>query len=76
MLASRVDPKSEDEFRFDPPAQLFEGNYLRGEFLQPPSYDVAPDGRLLMLKWHTDPGESPLIVLSNWRAELDRALRR
>ena len=69
-----VDPTSVD-FSFTPPVLLFSGNYVRGEFLQPPNYDVAPDGRFLMLKWLDggDPGELPLMVLTNWMAELERA---
>jgi eukaryotic-like serine/threonine-protein kinase len=72
LLASEVDPKSVSEFRFQAAELLFEGNYLRGEFLQAPSYDTAPDGRLLMLKSHADPGASPVVVVSNWLAELER----
>ena len=74
VWATDVDPTSVD-FSFTPPVRLFSGNFVRGEFFQPPNYDVAPDGRFLMLKWLDggDPGELPLMVLTNWMAELERA---
>jgi hypothetical protein len=57
---------------------LFEGPYLRGEFHQPPTYDVAPDGRFLMLKWPDgqSPATHPLVATWNWVAEFERARGR
>jgi Tol biopolymer transport system component len=56
-------------FSFSPPTQLFEGRYRRGG--QPPSYDVAPDGRFLMLK---SPDAQAItahfVVVLNWLDEL------
>jgi hypothetical protein len=62
------------DFRFSPPVALFSTS----EFLfssQPPSYDVASDGRLLMLmpKGRAKPGTRPLTVILNWAEELRRA---
>lgn len=72
MLSARLHPGA--DLRFDPPVVLFESSYFRSEFYQPPSYDVAADGRFLMLKWlpGTDPGLQPLVVVSNWPAEVER----
>jgi serine/threonine protein kinase/dipeptidyl aminopeptidase/acylaminoacyl peptidase len=62
------------DFRFSPPMALFSTS----EFLfssQPPSYDVASDGRLLMLmpRGRAKPGTRPLTVILNWAEELRRA---
>jgi serine/threonine protein kinase len=62
------------DFRFSAPVAL----YSTSEFLfspQPPSYDVASDGRLLMLmpKGRPKPGTRPLTVVLNWAEELRRA---
>ena len=43
-----VTVKTDTTFRFDPPEFLFESPYRILD--QPPSYDVAPDGRFLMIK--------------------------
>ena len=58
-------------FDFKPATFLFEARYaLQG---QPPSYDVGPDGRFLMIKSagesRTDP---PMVVVLNWDQELKR----
>jgi serine/threonine-protein kinase len=62
------------ELRFTPPVALFGTS----EFVassQPPSYDVASDGRFLMIKRAGDakPGTRPLAVVLNWAEELKRA---
>jgi len=61
-------------FRYDPPARLFEGAYMRGG--QPPTYDVSPDGRFVMLKTTAaeEPGNQPLGVVVNWTDDLERQL--
>jgi hypothetical protein len=57
------------------PVTLFEGDYVRFEGLGPPEWDVAPDGRFLMLK---RAGAMPLppqvIVVLNWIEELRRLM--
>lgn len=58
-------------FTFTPPAQLFETRHRRGG--QPPSYDVAADGRFLMLKSPTDQAVTAhFVVVLNWIEELRR----
>jgi Tol biopolymer transport system component len=53
------------DFNFKPPALLFENNYVRGG--QPPSYDVAADGRFLVIKSATaQAATSPITVILNW----------
>jgi serine/threonine protein kinase/sugar lactone lactonase YvrE len=55
-------------FQFGPPAALFEHNDVRFSI---PSYDVAPDGRFLVIK-SSGPafGTSPIQVVLNWQEEL------
>jgi Tol biopolymer transport system component len=62
------------ELRFSAPVALF----TTSEFVfspQPRSYDVAPDGRFLMLKapGRAQPGSRPLTVILNWVEEVKRA---
>jgi serine/threonine-protein kinase len=54
-------------FNFKPPVRLFESDYARG--LQPPSYDVTPDGHFVMIK-PDDAGERPISVILNWQERL------
>jgi hypothetical protein len=51
---------------------LFEGGYFRGS--QPPTYDVAADGRLLMLNAGTSDqlDTQPFTVIVNWLDEVRR----
>jgi hypothetical protein len=46
---------------------LFETGYVRAG-VQPPTYDVASDGRFVMLKSAAgqEPGTRPLNVVLNW----------
>jgi hypothetical protein len=62
------------ELRFSAPVALFSTE----EFVfvgQPPSYDVAADGRFVMLKpmGRAKPGTRPLTVVLNWAEEVRRA---
>lgn len=50
------------------PVTLFEGPYLRSA--QPPSYDVLPDGRFLMIK-PTQPVSAPITAILNWTAAIN-----
>lgn len=71
IMAAAIQPGS--EFDFTAPVALFESRYSR-HFGQPPSYDVAPDGRFLMLK----PPETeamPITVITNWVTEVERRRR-
>jgi hypothetical protein len=75
LMGAAVQPGA--DFRVAPPALLFEGAYLRGN--QPPNYDVAPDGRFLMLKpppTAEEPGSQPLTIVVNWVDELERRAQR
>ena len=72
MLAVRV--RTQGQLAADPPAVLFEGDFVVTSSVPgAPSYDVAPDGRFLMV---ARSGEQPLPgqleVVLNWAAELDR----
>ena len=51
------------KFNFKPPALLFEFRYQRSR--QPPSYDVGPDGRFLVIK-ASNATRPPITVISNW----------
>ena len=52
------------------PKLLFEGPYLN---CWGPSFDIAPDGRLLLLKPITDRHSSTeLIIIENWFEELKK----
>jgi hypothetical protein len=53
------------QFDFKPAALLFESRYVHSP--QPPTYDVAADGRFVMIKL-ADPGVSPFNIVLNWTA--------
>jgi len=65
MMAVPVDAGA--AFNFKRPTRLFESTYFRSE--QPPSYDVAPDGRFVMVKPDTA-AETPITVILNWTERL------
>jgi hypothetical protein len=54
-------------FNFKPATRLFESKY--GRSAQPPSYDVTPDGRFIMLK-PDQSGAAPISVIVNWQERL------
>jgi Tol biopolymer transport system component/tRNA A-37 threonylcarbamoyl transferase component Bud32 len=64
------------EFQFSKPTVLFDGQF---EYTrpgnQPPSYDVAPDGRFLLLKPPVAIQSQPITVVVNWAEELERRVR-
>jgi Tol biopolymer transport system component len=62
-----VDVSTTREFASGTPKQLFEGAYV----LWPGTYDVARDGRFLMLTHEAQP-VSQLILVQNWTEELKR----
>jgi Tol biopolymer transport system component len=68
--------ETEGEFSFMPPEQLFAGSYLAIPNRFASSYDVARDGRFLMIE---PPGTSvagaapaSIVVVENWAEELKR----
>jgi Tol biopolymer transport system component len=61
MMAVAVE--AGNEFNFKPPTFLFEFRYVRSS--QPPSYDVAADGRFLVLK-PVVMAPPAITVISNW----------
>ena len=67
VKAARLDPGP--GLRFAPPQQLFESSYALGG--QPPSYDVAADGRFLMLKRDRSRPAEPTHVILNWRGTFE-----
>jgi serine/threonine-protein kinase len=67
MVAAGAGPASS----FGPPVELFTYRYARAN--QPPSYDVAADGRFLFMKpIEGQTSASSLIVVVNWLEELKR----
>jgi eukaryotic-like serine/threonine-protein kinase len=74
MMAVAVE--TEAEFSFDAAVELFSGAYFGAEDRLTRSYDVAPDGRFLMIQ---EPGSSSgeagsasIVVVENWLEELKR----
>ena len=61
----------------DRPRVLFEGEFEEGGFCTP-NYDVAPDGRFLMIAPFRDrePEAQHLVVIDNWFTELRQKLAR
>jgi serine/threonine-protein kinase len=60
LMAVSID--STNGFNFKPAAPLFETTFLKSN--QPPSYDVTPDGRFIMLK-STATTDEPITVIFN-----------
>ena len=69
-----VSIQAEPELRFSAPVALFTVREFAFSS-QPPSYDVAADGRFLMIRpaGNVAPGTRPLTVVLNWAEELRRA---
>jgi hypothetical protein len=67
---------ADDRRNFTPPKVLLDNDYFWG--VQPPSYDVARDGRFLMIKNADTPVQrstSPrIVVVHNWFEELKRLM--
>jgi hypothetical protein len=59
------------------PRVLFEGEFEEGGICTL-NYDIAPDGRFLMIEPSRDPGPaiSHLVVVDNWVTELRQKLAR
>jgi len=71
LMRVRVGPDTHTRFAYEAPVMLIEKSFVHQG--QPPSFDVAADGRLLMLD-RVPPGPpAPIEVIVNWR---DRAARQ
>jgi len=68
MMAVAVE--TESQFRVTGPIELFEGRYLSTASLQ--NYDVAPDGRFLMIREPRESAPLGVNVVLNWFDELKR----
>ena len=68
MMAVAVDPRN--SFDFQPPERLFERSFLQGT--QPPSHDVAADGRFLMIVpvGNDNLTTRRVVVVQNWIEEV------
>jgi DNA-binding winged helix-turn-helix (wHTH) protein/Tol biopolymer transport system component len=74
MMAVTVE--TEDEFSFGTPAPLFDGPYFNTPSGGERSYDVARDGRFLMIQPGDAAGaaaaQTSMVVVQNWTGELKR----
>src|SRR6185436_10879148 len=75
MMAARVTIGA--SLTVDRPRVLFEGEFEEGGDCTP-NYDIAPDGRFLMIEPSRDPGPavSQLVVIDNWFTELQQKRAR
>ncbi|MGE0445294.1 MAG: TIR domain-containing protein [Vicinamibacterales bacterium] len=71
MMAAAI--QTDRAFTAAPPVRLFDGDFRTGGNAR--SYDVAPDGRFLMVKNGQD-GPRPLTIVLNWFEELTRRVPR
>lgn len=63
----------EPVLRFKPARELFEGGFVPYVTGTPRTYDVAPDGRFVMIEPNeTASVEASLILVKNWHEELKR----
>ena len=71
MMAADVKPGNA-EFTFDAAVMLFDQPFFR--FVTGRSYDVAPDGRFVMIPLAGSPTAEPrgIVVVQNWVEELKR----
>ena len=70
LMIVRVRPDTRERFAHQPPMMLFEKSFLRAG--QPPSFDVAADGRLLMLERVPAGPSASIEVIVNWRDHVAR----
>ena len=69
----RVDVTPSSPIAFGKPEVLFEGSYMFGN-TEGREFDVARDGRFLMLKPQRPPSATPLNVIVNWFEDARRRL--
>ena len=65
LMRVRVGPDTKARFAYEAPVMLVEKSFMRAP--QPPSFDVAADGRLLMLGRVPAGPPAPIEVIVNWR---------
>jgi Tol biopolymer transport system component len=72
MMAAKVQPGA--EITFDKPVQLFEGRFFTNPAPATSSYDVARDGRFLMIQpsGSDEPPTTNIVVVQNFSEELKR----
>jgi Tol biopolymer transport system component len=65
LMSVRVGPGTGARFAYKAPVVLLEKSFMRAG--QPPTFDVAADGRLLMLERVPAGPSAPIEVIVNWR---------
>ena len=71
VMAARV--TSSPTFQTEgPPQELFRGAFAAPGWEWDPLFDVAPDGRFLMMKAHGTPPRPQVTIVTNWFDELRR----
>jgi hypothetical protein len=58
--------------RSKPPRQLFQGGFVPYVTTTPRTYDVAADGRFVMIEPADDARPATLVLVKNFSAELKR----
>ena len=71
LMRVPVSADASARFTYQPPVMVLEKSFVR--FSQPPSFDVAADGRLLIMGQGPAGPAAPIEVIVNWR---DRAASR
>jgi len=61
-----------EPLRLKPPRQLFDGGFVPYFTGTPRTYDVAPDGRFVMIEPNEDARPASLVLVKNWAEELKR----
>jgi hypothetical protein len=74
MMAAKV--RTGAEISFENPVQLFAGRFLTNVQPTISSYDVARDGRFLMIQpsESEEPPTADIVVVQNWTEELKRSV--
>ena len=68
LMSIHVGPATGARFTYTAPVMLLEKTFMRGG--QPPTFDVAADGRLLMLERVPVRPAAPIEVIVNWRERI------
>jgi len=69
LLSARV-LEHQTDFRVDAPEVLFKGGFVQYADNAPGTFDVAPDGRFLMIAPNDAAPASTIVVVANWFEEL------
>lgn len=70
MMGVRVEPGS--SWRTTPAAQVLQGRYFEAGTGSPRTFDIARDGRFLMIKQDASTAPRNLIVVQNWFRDLQQ----